>query len=174
MSKISVSQRKYFVERIEKSIDDKISLLKQSNASEVQAISEKAYNKYLKHLGIAKDITEHNKIKARLDIVASRIKAVFEEVKKSVQDPNNHKYDYQEPSLYNTMNEGDIHTAFQWCCNKTAQKQETETPAGKMIADLENRKRAAVDQLHGINELQELTLTVNSILTGAGVPLLGE
>ena len=43
-----------------------------------------------------------------------------------------------------------------------------------MIADLENRKRAAVDQLHGINELQELTLTVNGILNGAGVPLLGE
>ena len=37
MSKITVSQRKYFVTRIEGSIDDKIALLKQSNASNVQA-----------------------------------------------------------------------------------------------------------------------------------------
>ena len=38
--KISVQQRKYFVERIENSINDKIDELKQSNAAEVQNISE--------------------------------------------------------------------------------------------------------------------------------------
>ena len=55
MSNITVSQRKYFVTRIENSINDKISLLKQTNAADVQAISERAYNKYLKHIGVADD-----------------------------------------------------------------------------------------------------------------------
>ena len=174
MSKISVSQRKYFVERIEKSIDDKVAMLKQSNAADVQAISERAYMKYLKHIGVDKDIKEYLKIKSRVDVLSSRIRAIFEEVKKSVKDPNDNKYDCMEPSMYNTVSESDIEKGFKWCCNKTAHKQETETKAGRMIVDLENRKRAAVDQLHGINELQELTLAVNGILKGADVPLLGE
>ena len=172
MSKISVSQRKYFVERIEKSIDDKVAMLKQSNAADVQAISERAYKKYLKHIGVDKDIKEYLKIKSRADVLSGRITAIFNEVKKSVKTDD--KWDCNEPNIYGTATETEIERGFKWCCNKTAHKQETETKAGKMIVDLENRKRAAVDQLHGINELQELTLTVNSILTGAGVPLLGE
>ena len=174
MSKISVSQRKYFVERIEKSIDDKVAMLKQSNASDVQAISEKAYKKYLKHIGVDTDIKEYLKIKGRVDVLSGRITAIFNEVKKSVKDPNDTKYDHSEPSMYSTITEMDIEQGFKWCCNKTAHKQETETAAGRMIVDLENKKRAAIDQLHGINELQELTKTVNGILNGAGVPLLGE
>ena len=172
MSRITVSQRKYFVTRIENSINDKIALLKQSNASEVQAISEKAYNKYLKHIGVDKDIVEYIKRKARVDLLGDRIRAIFDEVKKSVRSDNH--WDSSEPNLYGSMNQADVEKAFKWCCNKTAQKQETETDAGKMIVQLENKKRAAVDQLHGINELQELTTTVNNILNGAGVPLLGE
>ena len=50
--KISVQQRKYFVTRIENSINDKIETLKQSNAAEVQNISEAAYNNYLKLLKV--------------------------------------------------------------------------------------------------------------------------
>ena len=174
MSKISVSQRKYFVERIEKSIDDKVAMLKQSNAADVQAISERAYKKYLKHIGVDKDIKEYLAKKIRTDVLSDRITAIFNEVKKSVKDPNDNKWDSSEPNIYGTASESEIERGFKWCCNKTAHKQETETAAGKMIADLENRKRAAVDQLHGINELQDLTLTVNTILNGAGVPLLGE
>ena len=44
-NKISVQQRKYFVERIQDSINDKIETLKQSNAAQVQNISDAAYNK---------------------------------------------------------------------------------------------------------------------------------
>ena len=55
--KISVQQRKYFVERIETSINEKINELKQANAAQVQNISEKAFDKYLKLIKIDKDIT---------------------------------------------------------------------------------------------------------------------
>ena len=172
MSKISVSQRKYFVERIEKSIDDKVAMLKQSNAADVQAISERAYKKYLKHIGVDKDIKEYLAKKVRTDVLSDRITAIFNEIKKSVKTDD--RWDNSEPHMYTNISESDIEKGFKWCCNKTAHKQETETAAGKAIADLENRKRASVDQLHGINELQELTLTVNNILNGAGVPLIGE
>ena len=41
------------------------------------------------------------------------------------------------------------------------------------IEKLEKQKRAAIDLLHGVNELDGLTAEVNKILTGAGVPQLG-
>ena len=43
-----------------------------------------------------------------------------------------------------------------------------------MIRLLQAKKRAATDELHGINELNGLKKTVNSILKGADVPLLGQ
>ena len=132
----------------------------------------RAYKKYLKHIGVDKDIKEYLAKKVRTDVLSDRITAIFNEIKKSVKTDD--RWDNSEPHMYTNISESDIEKGFKWCCNKTAQKQETETAAGKMIADLENRKRAAVDQLHGINELQELTLAVNGILNGAGVPLLGE
>ena len=39
-NKISVQQRKYFVKRIEDAIDEKIAVLKQQRASDVQKLSE--------------------------------------------------------------------------------------------------------------------------------------
>ena len=72
MAKISVQQRKYFVERIESSINDKIEMLKQSNAAEVQNISEAAYNKYLKHLKVDKDLKRFEK----LDVEHKKLQAV--------------------------------------------------------------------------------------------------
>ena len=72
------------------------------------------------------------------------------------------------------MTAADVDTAFRWCCRKTAQKHETETEAGKMIRVLEAKKRAATDELHGINELEGLMHAVNNILEGADVPLLGQ
>ena len=91
-----------------------------------------------------------------------------------IHGPNLNLLGIREPNIYGTATENEIERGFKWRCNKTAQKQETETDAGKMIVQLQDKKRAAVDQLHGINELQKLTTTVNNILNGAGVPLLGE
>ena len=50
MAKISVQQRKYFVNRIEQSINEKINVLKQQRASDVQQLSEAEYKRYLKTL----------------------------------------------------------------------------------------------------------------------------
>ena len=67
----------------------------------------------------------------------------------------------------------DTDKAFRYLCNQTALSQETETESGRLIRTLEEKKRSACDVLHGINELDELTSEVNTILKGADVPLLG-
>ena len=155
--KISVQQRKYFVERIETSINDKINELKQANAAQVQTISEKAYDKYLKLLKVDKDMKRFSKL--------------YDEVARSL---NFDKYAANTPAVYNSSGSEDIKKGYRYLCGKTAAKQESETPEGKLIKQLEAKKRAAVDELHGVNELDGLKITVNNILKGADVPLLGE
>ena len=174
--KISVQQRKYFVERIESSINEKISELKQSNAAEVQNISEAAYSKYLKHLKVDKDLKRFEEIDIEHTKLQSKLMSVYESVKNSQISTNkkietwNHNY----PHLYNSASIREINEAYRYLCNQTAVKNEDETPAGKLVKELEAKKRAAIDELHGINELNGLKSTVNNILKGADVPLLGE
>ena len=171
MAKISVQQRKYFVTRIETSINDRINELKQSNAAQIQTISEKAYDKYLKLLKIDKDIKKFEKLDKTHKELQSKIVNIFDEVSRSLSV---NKWHDNVPSVYSNSGYEDINKGFRYLCSKTAAKQETETPEGKLIKELEAKKRAAVDELHGVNELEGLKATVNSILKGADVPLLGE
>ena len=169
--KISVQQRKYFVERIENSINDKINSLKQANAAQVQNMSEAAFGKYLKLLKIDKDMKRFEKLDKEYKSVQSKMVAVYNEVRRSLALE---RYDSNVPSVYASSNHVDVIEGFRFLCSKTAAKNETETAEGKLIKTLEAKKRAAVDELHGINELDGLKLTVNNILKGADVPLLGE
>ena len=169
--KISVQQRKYFVERIETSINEKIGELRQANAAQIQNISEREYDKYLKLLKIDKDVKKFDKMDVEHKALQSKLVTVFNEVRRSLSIQ---EYGSGTPSVYNSSSALDVNTGFRFLCGKTATKQETETPEGKLIKQLEAKKRAAVDLLHGINELEGLTVQVNNILNGAGVPLLGE
>tara|TARA_R100000808_G_C2137533_1_gene145623 strand:- start:334 stop:873 length:540 start_codon:yes stop_codon:yes gene_type:complete len=176
--KISVQQRKYFVERIESSINDKIEALRQSNAAEVQNISEAAYNKYLKLLKVDKDIKRFDKLDAEHAKLKSKLIQVYDSVKSSQINSNPHiqgfSGSHSYPHLYTSASALDINDAYRYLCNQTAAKNEDETPQGKLIKQLEAKKRAATDELHGINELNGLKEVVNNILKGADVPLLGE
>ena len=170
-NKISVQQRKYFVERIQDSIDEKINELKQSNAAQVQNISERAYTKYLKAIKVDKDVTRFEKIDLEHKQLQSKLYDIYNVVRRSVGVS---EYDNGTPNVYRSSSAIDFASGFRYLCSKTASKQETETPEGKLIRQLEDKKRAAIDELHGVNELEGLKLTVNNILKGADVPLLGE
>ena len=176
-NKISVQQRKYFVERIESSINDKIEMLKQSNAAEVQNISEAAYKKYLKHLKVDKDLKKFEQLDIEHKRLQSKLVQVYDAVKSSQQGKRttpDYSYDHNYPHLYCSSDAVSINEGYRYLCNKTAAKNEDETPEGQLIKTLEAKKRAAIDELHGVNELEGLKLTVNNILKGADVPLLGE
>ena len=175
-NKISVQQRKYFVERIQNSINDKIEVLKQSNAAEVQNISDAAYNKYLKLLKVDKDLKRFEKLDTEYVKLRAKLIQVYDSVKDSQIKTNRHvtSWNHNYPHLYTSSNGVNIDEGYRYLCNQTAIKNEDETPQGKLIKKLEAKKRAAIDELHGVNELAGLKATVNSILKGADVPLLGE
>ena len=99
--KISVQQRKYFVTRIENSINDKIEALRQSNAAQVQNISEAAYNKYLKLLKVDKDLKIFEKLDARHKKLQSKLIQVYESVKSSqIKSGKVSSWDNNYPHLY--------------------------------------------------------------------------
>ena len=176
MAKISVQQRKYFVERIQDSINDKINELRQSNAAQVQNISDAAYNKYLKHLKVDKDLKRFEKLDLEHRKLQHKLVKVYDAVKDSQLGKKRHEYNHYHnyPTIYNNSGAVEMNDGYRYLCNQTAAKNEDETAAGKLIKQLEAKKRAAIDELHGINELEGLKATVNNILKGADVPLLGE
>ena len=174
MAKLRVSERKYWNNRIHETFEEQIRDLRQQNAADVQQISEKAYNDYLKALKINSTIKEYGKLKAEVDILSSRIIAVFEEVRNNIKEDGNGGYDYNNPSLYSNPPMRDIDKAYRWACGKTAQKQECETPAGKQIKILKSKRTQALDILHGVDELDGFVSRVNKLLKGTDVPLLGK
>ena len=170
MAKISVQQRKYFVQRIEQSINEKINILKQQRAADVQKLSEAEYKRYLKTIKLDKTLARYRKLKEEYDLLSGQITDVYDELLKSI---GKQRYDNNVPSVYNGSSYQDVDRGFRYLCSQTAHQQETETKSGRLIKELEQKKRSACDVLHGINELDELTSEVNNILRGADVPLLG-
>ena len=157
--KITAAQRKYFDNRIDTALNDKINILKQQDAANVMKISDAAYSKYLKLIGIDKELARYKKVDAERKKLTEKIYSVYNECRRSLELK---QYNSDTPSVY----EGSTHDAytkgFRYLCQKAALKSEGITPVGN-----------AKDVLYGINELPDLLKCVNNILKDAEVPLLG-
>ena len=175
-AKMSVQQRKYFVERISKTINEQILNLRQQSASHVYDVSEQAYAKYLKAIGLDKTIKEYNKIKPKIDELGSKISAVFDEIKNTLDDPDlSWQIRQHQPSLYGASHQAtDINRAFRWCCNETAKKNDKSLSVTDDIKKLEEKRDRAIDILHGVDEFSDTLDSVNKMLRGTAVPRLGE
>ena len=169
-NKISVQQRKYFTERIEEAIDAKISVLKHKNAAKVTEMGNKQFSNYLKEIGVHDQMVRYTKIKKEADELNATIRQVYENIKRALEVVGYHR---DWPSMYQGSSRENIEECFRKCCEEVALQNIETSKIGKEIDKLEKQKRAATDLLHGINELDGLTIEVNKILTGAGVPQLG-
>ena len=174
-TKMSVQQRKYFVERISKTINEQILNLRQQSASRIYDASESAYKKYLKAIGLDKTIKEYNKLKPKLDELGSKIASVFDEIKISLDNENvswNVRQHY--PTLYGNNHQlTDISKAFRWCCNETAKKNDRSLTLTDDIRKLEDKRDKAIDILHGVDEFTSMLQEINKTLKGTDVPKLG-
>ena len=173
-AKMSVQQRKYFVERISKTINSQILDLRQQNAARVYDVSEGAYKKYLKALRIDKTMKEYEKYRDKVDILSSKIKAVYDEVRKTVENPDlSWNYRQDIPSLYSLPEIREVNKAFRWACNETARKNNNGCTMTKDIKALEKKRDKAIDKLHGVEEFADVMNKVNASLKGTEVPKLG-
>ena len=170
--KITAQQRKYFVERIEASINSKVQDLQHARAAKVQSISDTVFQDYLKQASVYDDLNDFKIVDAQNSVLSSKLSAVYNEIKRTFDDQPDYKSGW--PSVYNGSSYKCIHDAFRFACAQLGKKTEDETPEGKLIKHLESKKRQALDELHGLNDLNGLKETVNNILAGAGIPLLGD
>lgn len=173
-AKITAAQRKYFVERIESSITDKVRDLEHQRASKVQTISEGVFRKYLESAGVVEDLDLYEVCDTEHRVINRKLVAVYDEIKRTFDENNRESWKSHWPSIYNGSDHSTIKDAFRYACNQLSKKNEDETPEGKMINMLNERKRQALDEIHGVNELLELKESVNNILGAVGVPLLGD
>ena len=175
-SKMSVQQRKYFVERVSKTINEQILNLRQQSASHVYDVSEQAYKKYLKAVGLDKTINKYNKLKPQIDELGDKIRAVFDEIKNTLDTEDlSWQIRQNQPSLYGSNHTiTDINRAFRWCCNETAKKNDKSLTITDDIKKLEEKRDRAIDILHGVDEFSDTLESVNKMLKGTAVPRLGE
>ena len=169
-NKISVQQRKYFTERINEAINDRISVLKHKNASQVTEMGNKQFNSYLKEIGVYDNMLRYAKIRKEADDLNATIRQVYDNIKRAL-DIKGYHHDW--PTMYQGSSQETIEECFRKCCEEVALQNFESNEIGKEIDKLEKQKRAATDLLHGINELYGLTSEVNRILKGAGVAELG-
>tara|TARA_Y100001963_G_scaffold141173_1_gene209069 strand:+ start:673 stop:1209 length:537 start_codon:yes stop_codon:yes gene_type:complete len=173
-SKMSVQQRKYFVERITSTINKQILRLRQANAAEVYDVSEKHYIKYLKSLKLDKTLKDYDIHKRKLESLYQKIEAVYKEVKNTIVDPNADWRELQDvPTIWNTTDTEGIEKAFRWACNETARKNNNGCTMTKDIQALEKKRDKAIDILHGVEEFADVMDKVNKSLKGTEVPKLG-
>jgi len=173
-SKMSVQQRKYFVERISSTINNQILAMRQANAAEVYDVSEKHYKKYLKSLKLDKAIKEHKMYKEKLEALYQKIEAVYKEVKNTIVDPNADWRERQDvPNIWNSSSPEDVDKAFRWACNETARQNNNGCTMTKNIKALEKKRDKAIDILHGVEEFSDVMNKVNASLKGTEVPKLG-
>ena len=175
-NKMSVQQRKYFVERISKTINAQILNMRQQSASAVYDVSEAAYNNYLKAIGLDKTIKEYNKLAPKYNELGSKISAVFDEIKNTLDNPDlSWQIRQHQPSMYGSSHQKtDIDRAFRWCCNETAKKNDKSLTINDTIKKLEDKRDRAIDILHGVEEFAGTLESVNKALKGTDVPRLGE
>ena len=172
MSKISESQRKYFVQRVQDQIDDTIRTLEHKNAKKTIEISTKSYNNYLDELGVKDKLTKIMEYRDKTTKLTDELKPILETIRKALNIDTGYNSDY----IY--INDGtsarDWEKAVRACCVRAAKDNEAVTPIGKQILKLKEKKKQAVDFLYGFSDEAELKQGVNRILTGTGITLLQE
>ena len=173
-SKMSVQQRKYFVERISNTIDKQILNIRQQQAADVYDVSEVHYNKYLKALKVYKVFNDYKKCKERTDRLREKLNSIYDEVKRTIENPDADWRESQNyPNVWSSSAWTDFDKAFRFACKETAKKTDTTATHTKVINNLQAKKDRAIDELHGVNDFQDILGSVNKILKGTEVPKLG-
>ena len=88
MSKISVQQRKYFTERIQNAINNKISVLKHKNASRVTKMGNKQFDNYLNEIEIKDQLDRFKKVQEEYNELSQNISLIYSNIKKALYISN--------------------------------------------------------------------------------------
>ena len=163
MKSLSKQQRDYFIDRIKGEINKEIAILEQIHATGIETVANKQYKSYLKETGLDKMFKEYTDAEKKWNKIRNRM----ENVCKALHE----KTDY--PGKNNYFDTKGVEKFLREICNALARDNFINTPKGRRLKELEDKKTAAIDTVMGMTETEPLVQALNKIFKGTNVPLLG-
>lgn len=167
MKSLSKQQRDYFIDRIKAEVNKEIAILEQIHATGIETVANKQYKSYLKETGLDKLFKEYSKAEIEWNKIKNRMENVCKALHEKTDYPGKNHY-FHAP--YDTNG---VEKFLKEICNALARDNFINTPKGKRLKELENKRTAAIDTVMGMTETEPLVQALNKILKGTNVPLLG-
>lgn len=167
MKSLSKQQRDYFIDRIKGEVNKEIAVLEQIHATNIETVANKQYKSYLKETGLDKMFKEYATAEEKWNKIRNRMESVCKALHEKTDYPGKNNY-FHAP--YDTKG---VEKFLREICNALARDNFINTPKGKRLKELEDKRTAAIDTVMGMTETEPLVQALNKILKGTNVPLLG-
>ena len=167
MKSLSKQQRDYFIDRIKAEVNKEITLLEQIHAIGIETVANKQYKEYLKSTGLDKLLKQYTDAEDKWNKVRDRMQTVCKAIHEKTEYPGKDNY-YHAP--YDSKG---VEKFLREICNALARDNFINTPKGKRLRELEDKRTAAIDTVMGMTETEETVVAINAILRGTKIPLLG-
>ena len=167
MKSLSKQQRDYFIKRIKGEINKEITVLEQVHATGIETVANKQYKQYLKTTGVDKLFKEYSEAESKWNDIRDRMENVCKAIHEKTDYPGKDSY-FHAP--YNTQG---VEKFLKEICNALARDNFINTPKGKRLKELEDKRTAAIDTVMGMTETEPLVQALNKLLKGTNVPMLG-
>tara|TARA_B100001123_G_C14751739_1_gene805172 strand:- start:120 stop:629 length:510 start_codon:yes stop_codon:yes gene_type:complete len=164
---LSKQQRDYFIDRIRGEINKEIAILEQIHATSIETVANKQYKSYLKETGLGKIFKEYADAEEKWNKIRNRMENVCKALHEKTDYPGKDNY-FHAP--YDTKG---VEKFLREICNALARDNFINTPKGKRLKELEDKRTAAIDTVMGMTETEPLVQALNKIFKGTNVPLLG-
>lgn len=162
MTKLSETQRQYFIKRTKQTINEVVEKLKKASASKMEKLVKEKYGTYLKKLGIEQKLKKLEKLENETNELQDELVAIARRI--------TGKSRYGIGSSYEDINE-----AIKDQCRIDVEEYfHNNIPEGKKIAELEDKRNRAIDYIYGLSTNSEIIQGVNAILNGSGLKLGAE
>ena len=167
MKSLSKQQRDYFIDRIKGEINKEIAILEQIHATGIETVANKQDKSYLKETGLDKMFKEYTDAEKKWNKIRNRMENVCKALHEKTDYPGKNNY-FHAP--YDTKG---VEKFLREICNALARDNFINTPKGRRLKELEDKKTAAIDTVMGMTETEPLVQALNKIFKGTNVPLLG-
>ena len=167
MKSLSKQQRDYFIDRVKGEINKEIAILEQVHATGIETVANKQYKTYLKETGLDKIFKEYSNAEEKWNKIRNRMENVCKALHEKTDYPGKQGY-FHAP--YDTKG---VEKFLREICNALARDNFINTPKGKRLKELEDKRTAAIDTIMGMTETEPLVRELNKVLKGTNVPLLG-
>tara|TARA_R100001082_G_C4336214_1_gene147907 strand:+ start:134 stop:622 length:489 start_codon:yes stop_codon:yes gene_type:complete len=158
MAKMTETQRRYFIRRVNDKAREETDVIKHKNSVKIAEATEKGYKSYLNEVGVYHLMKRLLKLEKDQTELAEKLINIV----KGIDDT---------AYVYSGKHK-DLTTWFKNQARLLVDKQFSETKAGARIKELEKARQDAEDYLYGLNSNTEVAQNLNKIFNTTGVKFI--